>query len=71
MQMNISARNALKGKVQTVNVGAVNTEVIIDLPGGDQVVSVISKASAEKLDLQPGKDCYAIIKATNVMVGVD
>lgn len=71
MHINISARNALKGKVVDVNVGAVNTEVIIELPGGDRVVSVISKRSAENLGLRPGKECYAVIKASNVMVAVD
>ena len=71
MHINISARNALKGKVVDVRVGAVNTEVIIELPGGDQVVSVISKQSAENLGLTPGKECYAVIKASNVMVAID
>lgn len=71
MQMNISARNALKGKVLKVNDGAVNTEVIIELSGGDKVVSVISKESAKNLGLAPGKECYAVIKASNVMVAVD
>ncbi len=71
MQMNISARNALKGKVVNVNVGVVNTEVVIELPGGDNIVSVISKESASKLGLVPGKPCYAVIKASHVMVAVD
>ncbi|MCO6441365.1 MAG: TOBE domain-containing protein [Nitrococcus mobilis] len=71
MQMNISARNALKGKVANINVGAVNTEVVIELPGGDKLVSIISKESASKLGLAPGKTCYAVIKASNVMVAVD
>ncbi|EAR22916.1 TOBE domain-containing protein [Nitrococcus mobilis] len=71
MQMNISARNALKGKVVDVNVGAVNTEVVIELPGGDKVVSIISKDSANKLGLALGKTCYAVIKASHVMVAVD
>lgn len=71
MQMNISARNALKGKVLEVHEGAVNTEIIIELLGGAKVVSVISKDSANRLGLASGKQCYAVIKATNVMVGVD
>lgn len=71
MAMQISARNALKGKIQKVNPGAVNSEIVIELPGGGSVVSVISKESAEKLGLAPGKECYAIIKASNVMVAVD
>lgn len=69
--MKLSARNVLKGKVKSVNHGAVNSEVVVDLRGGDQVVSVITKASAESLGLAEGKDVYVVIKATNVMVGVD
>ncbi len=69
--MKLSARNALKGKVKAVNHGAVNTEVVIELDGGTEVVAVITKASAESLGLEAGKEAYAVIKATNVMVGVD
>jgi molybdopterin-binding protein len=69
--MKISARNMLKGKVKQVKPGAVNTEVIIELAGGGQVVSVITKESAENLGLAVGKQVYAIIKASNVMIAVD
>jgi molybdopterin-binding protein len=69
--MKISARNVLQGKVKSVTVGAVNTEVIIELAGGAQVVSVITKTSADSLGLAVGKDVYAVIKASNVMVAVD
>jgi molybdopterin-binding protein len=69
--MKISARNMLKGKVKQVKPGAVNTEVIVELPGGAEVVSIITKESAEKLGLAAGKDVYAIVKASNVMIGID
>ena len=69
--MKISARNMLKGKVKQIKPGAVNTEVIIELTGGGQVVSVITKESAENLELAVGKQVYAIIKASNVMIAVD
>jgi molybdopterin-binding protein len=69
--MKISARNLLKGKVKTVKPGAVNTEVVIELPGGAEIVSIITKASADSMSLAPGKEVYAIIKASNVMIGVD
>ena len=69
--MKLSARNALKGKVKEVKTGAVNTEVIVELPGGNEVVSMISRESAEKLGLKPGKEVYAVIKASNVMIGID
>jgi molybdopterin-binding protein len=69
--MQISARNVLKGKVKQVTPGAVNSEIIVELPGGIEVVSIITKASAERLGLAKGKDVYAIIKASNVMIGTD
>jgi molybdopterin-binding protein len=69
--MKISARNLLKGKIIKVTKGAVNTEILLELPGGDQVVSIISKKSATKLGLKSGKAAYAVIKASNVMIAVD
>jgi molybdopterin-binding protein len=69
--MKISARNILKGKVKKVTHGAVNTEVIIELPGKNEVVSIITKSSAENLGLSKGKSVYAVIKATNVMIAID
>ena len=69
--MKISARNILKGKVVKVTRGAVNAEVTIELPGGTRLVSVITNSSVENLSLTEGKEAYAIIKASNVMVGVD
>jgi molybdopterin-binding protein len=69
--MNVSARNALKGKVKRVAPGAVNTEVTVELPGGAEVVSIITKASAERLNLAVGKDVYAVIKASDVMIATD
>ena len=69
--MKISARNFLKGKVRRIVPGAVNTEVIVELPNGVEVVSIITKESAERLDLSDGKEVYAIIKASDVMIAVD
>jgi len=69
--MKISARNILKGKVKQVKVGAVNAEVILELPGGAEIVSIITKESVQNLKLKKGKPVYAIIKASNVMIGVD
>jgi molybdopterin-binding protein len=69
--MKISARNVLKGKVKSVVHGAVNSEVVVELPGGIEVVSIITKASAESLGLAPGKATYAVIKASSVMLAID
>ncbi len=69
--MKLSARNILKGRVVKIARGAVNSEVIIELPGGTRLVSIITNNSVENLGLAEGKEAYAIIKASNVMVGVD
>jgi molybdopterin-binding protein len=69
--MKLSARNVLKGKIVKILPGAVNTEVIIELPSGAQIVSIITKESAQNLKLRVGKVAYAVIKASNVIVAVD
>jgi molybdopterin-binding protein len=69
--MKLSARNILKGKVTKVVKGAVNAEVTMELPGGTQIVSVITNNSVDNLGLKEGKEAYAVIKASNVMLAVD
>ena len=69
--MKISARNVLKGKIPKVIHGAVSSEVAIELPNGIEVVAVITKSSARALGLKKGKQAYAVIKASSVMVAVD
>jgi molybdopterin-binding protein len=69
--MKISARNVLQGKVKKIVPGAVNTEVVVELPGGIEVVSIITKSSAESLGLVVGKQVYAVVKASNVMIATD
>jgi molybdopterin-binding protein len=69
--MPISARNVLKGTVQRVIHGAVNSEVTLRLPDGQEIVSVITKSSAERLGLAEGKEVSAVIKASNVMIAVE
>ena len=69
--MRLSARNILKGKVVKITKGAVNSEVTLQLPGGEQVVSIITNASIQSLGLKKGKEAYAVIKASSVMIAVD
>ena len=69
--MKLSARNILKGKVVKIVRGAVNDEDTIQLPGGEQIVSIITDGSVASLGLKEGKEAYAIIKASSVMVAVD
>jgi molybdopterin-binding protein len=68
--MKISARNAIPGKIKKVKLGPVSAEVTIEVAKGIDVVSVISATSAKALKLKKGKAAWAIIKASNVMVGV-
>jgi molybdopterin-binding protein len=69
--MKISARNVFKGKIKKIVPGAVNSEVIVDLPGGVEFVSVITKESVDHLGLAVGKEVYTVIKASNVMIAID
>jgi len=69
--MKISAKNQLKGKIKAISTGAVNCEVSIELSGGEVISAIITKGSVESLGLKVGGTAYAIIKASNVIVGVD
>lgn len=69
--MKISARNVLKGKIKKIGPGAVNSEVIITISSGQEIVSVITKKSVPSLGLKEGKEVYAVIKASNVMIAID
>ncbi|MGN0295458.1 MAG: molybdopterin-binding protein [Lachnospiraceae bacterium] len=69
--MKISARNQLKGKVVKIQEGAVNSVVVLDIGGGNRITSTITNAAVKELGLQEGLDAYALIKASNVMIGVD
>lgn len=69
--MKLSARNVLKGTVKSITEGAVNTEVVVELPGGQEIVSVVTKCSSKNLELAVGKTVYAVVKASSVMIAVD
>lgn len=68
--MNISARNKLVGTVKRLTVGVVNAEIVIELPGGEEVVAVITKTSAKSLKLKKGSPVIAVIKASDILVAV-
>ncbi len=69
--MQISARNSLKGKVKSIEDGAVNSQIVIELSNGMEVVSIITKDSVERLNLAEGREVYAVVKASDVMIAVD
>ena len=69
--MKISARNQFKGSILSIDEGAVNGIVKIDIGGGNIMSSTISMNAIKELGLEVGKDAYAVVKATSVMVAVD
>ena len=69
--MKLSARNQFKGTITDIQAGAVNGIVKIDIGGGNVVSSTISMNAIREHNLEVGKEAYAVIKATSVMIGVD
>ena len=69
--MKLSARNQLKGTVCAIDAGSVNDVVKIKLASGDIISATITKQSVEELGLVVGKEAYAAVKASSVMVAVD
>ena len=67
----LSARNQFPGKIVSIRGGAVMAEVVIDIGGGHQIVSLISASSAKRLKLKKGKPAIAVIKATEVILSTD
>ncbi len=68
--MIISARNQLRGKIESVQEGAVNAIVILKIAGKDLISATISMSAVKDLELAPGKDAIAVIKSTDVMIGI-
>jgi molybdate transport system regulatory protein len=67
----LSARNQLKGRVTRITRGGVVAELAIDIGNGQQIVSVITNGSVQRLNLSEGSEVTAIIKATEVMLATD
>ena len=68
---NISARNQLAGTVSEIKRGAVNGHVAIELPGGQKVTGSITNEAIESLGLEVGTKALAVVKSTDVIVGVE
>jgi molybdopterin-binding protein len=69
MALQLSARNQLKATVKSVKLGSVMAEIVVELPDGQEIVSAITRTSAEGLNLQAGDSIVAIIKSTEVLIG--
>jgi molybdopterin-binding protein len=65
--VDLSARNQLKGTVKSVNLGAIMSEVVMEI-GSQEIVAAITRGSVERLALQEGMQAIAVIKATDVMI---
>ncbi|MBO3274292.1 TOBE domain-containing protein [Pseudomonas schmalbachii] len=66
--MKVSARNVFKGTVKNLRDGAVNAEVVVALPGGAELVAIVTEGSVKSLGLAQGKEVYALVKAPWVML---
>ncbi|GAB2481193.1 hypothetical protein GCM10027082_35050 [Comamonas humi] len=68
--MRFSARNQFEGVVARVNKGAVNSEVLLTLPGGEQLVAIVTNESAEGLEMAAGQKALAMFKAGSAILAV-
>jgi molybdopterin-binding protein len=69
--MKLSARNQLRSRVKSVKLGSIMAEIVLELADGQQIVSAITRSSAESLELKEGDEVVTIIKSTEVMIARD
>lgn len=69
--MKLSARNQLKGTITDIKEGVVTAIVSVDIGGGNIITSSITMDAVKSLELKVGKEVYAVVKASNVMIGTD
>lgn len=69
--MKLSARNVLSGKVAEIESGSVNAVVKVDIGGGKIISSMITLDALKDLGVSVGSDVFAIVKSSNVILGVD
>ncbi len=69
IEMKLSARNVWLGKIVSIDQGVVNSVINLQLKGGDKISSVITDNSVKRLELAPGKEVMAIVKASSVLLG--
>ncbi len=69
--MKISARNSLPGIIRSIELGAVNAEVTLEVAPNITIVSIITNDAVASLKLKVGERAYAVVKASSVMIGVD
>lgn len=67
--MIISARNQIKGKIESIQEGAVNAVVVLKTSGSEVISATISMSAVKELELSEGREAIAVIKSTEVMIG--
>lgn len=67
--MELSSRNQLPATVKEIRLGNVMAEVVMELSGGQEFVAAITRRSVERMNLAEGDNVFALVKATEVMVG--
>lgn len=66
--MKTSARNQFSGRVSRLRRGAVNDEVVVGLSGGDEITAIVTRDSAEAMELAEGREVYALVKASSILL---
>ena len=69
--MRISARNQIAGKIIAIQPGATTSHISLELPGGTVMMASITNEAVADLDLKVGQTATALVKASDVMLGVD
>lgn len=69
--MKLSARNVIAGKIVKVNKGATTSHVELEVAGGTKLTAAITNEAVDELQLKPGDKAYAVVKASDVMIGKD
>ena len=69
--LKVSSRNVLKGVVKRVTTGSVNTEVTLEIIQKVELTSMITRVSAEELELSEGTEAYAVIKSNDIVIAKD
>ena len=69
--MKVTARNIIPGTIEAIEIGQVEAEIIVKIAPGVEMTSIITKKSCENFKLEKGKKVYVVVKASEVMIGMD
>lgn len=69
--LKVSSRNVLKGVVKRIVKDSVNSEVTLEIVQKVELTSIITRVSADELDLSEGKEAYAVIKSNDIVIAME